>query len=180
MEKVLLDQVIETDYGQFDLIWSEGGEFDGNFDRSFAGQVNGLVGASSSDGVYINLGRRSGGSPIRIILRNAAPQPDDLEVAAPEWEDIVEVSFVLPEGRALRWTSWAGMDCGPLAGIAPGSYRLRVSAKGRDQGRDGEVSEEPLDYYLIELWPAPSAPDVILRVGSDDAQYWHREIGGRR
>lgn len=180
MEKVLLDQVIKTDYGQFDLIWSEGGEFDGSFDRCFAGQVNGLVGASSGDGVYINLGRRSGGSPIRIVLRDAAPLPGVHEHEDSEWEDVVEVSFVLPEGQSMRWVSWAGMGYGPLDGIASRSYRMRVSAQGRDQGREGEASEKLLDFYLIELWPAPSAPDVIVRVGSDDAQYWHREIGGRR
>jgi hypothetical protein len=57
-----MDQTVDTDYGQFDLVWTEAGGFDGNFDRFFAGQVNGLVGASDPDGVYVNLARRSGGS----------------------------------------------------------------------------------------------------------------------
>jgi len=39
VERVLLDQIIETDYGQFDLVWSQSGGFDGNFDRFFAGQT---------------------------------------------------------------------------------------------------------------------------------------------
>lgn len=55
--RVLLDEVIETDYGQFDVVWSEGLGFDGDFDRFFAGQVNGLVGAASGEGVYSNLAR---------------------------------------------------------------------------------------------------------------------------
>jgi hypothetical protein len=37
-----------------------------------------------------------------------------------------------------------------------------------------------VDAYLLQLWPAASAPDAILRVGSQDAEYWHREWGGRR
>ena len=33
MERVLLDEVISTDYGQFDLIWADGAGFDAGFDR---------------------------------------------------------------------------------------------------------------------------------------------------
>jgi hypothetical protein len=43
VKRVLIDQTIYTDYGQLDLVWSEAGGFDGDFDRFFAGQVNGLV-----------------------------------------------------------------------------------------------------------------------------------------
>lgn len=73
MERVLLDDIIRTDYGQFDIGWSEGAGFDGNWDRFFNGQVNGLVGAADPGGVYINLGRRSGGSRVRIVLLDGAP-----------------------------------------------------------------------------------------------------------
>jgi hypothetical protein len=72
MERVLLDDVVHTDYGQFDLVWSGFG-FDGDFDRFFRGQANGLVGAASGDGVYINLARRSGGSRVRIALADSEP-----------------------------------------------------------------------------------------------------------
>jgi hypothetical protein len=37
-----------------------------------------------------------------------------------------------------------------------------------------------VDEYLLELWPAPLRVDDVLRVGSDDARYWHRELGNRR
>ncbi len=63
MDQVLLDEVIRTDYGQFDLVWSDDAVgFDGDFDRFFHGQNNGLVGAADGEGVYLNLARRSGGS----------------------------------------------------------------------------------------------------------------------
>ena len=68
MVRVLLDGVIDTDYGQFDLVWGDDYGFDGDVDRFFAGQVNGLVGAASGQGLYVNLARRSGGSPVRIVL----------------------------------------------------------------------------------------------------------------
>ncbi len=172
----MLDQVVETDYGQFDLVWTEDGGFDGDFDRFFAGQVNGLVGASDPDRVYVNLARRSGGSPVRIVLLEAMPKDD----ADAPWEDVVEVSFILPEGHEMRWSSWAGLSGGVLPGIPPGSYRLRASANGRDQGREGEFSDQPVDFYLLQLWPAPPLPDAVLRTGSEDATYWHREVGQRR
>lgn len=175
MQTVLMDQVVNTDYGQFDVMWVLGGGFDGNFDRNFAGQVNGLVGAAAPDCVYLKLARRSGGSSVRIVLLDSAPGIDDLQ-----WEDVVEVSMVVPAGQGMWWFGWAGQTGGTLEGVQPGSYRLRVSAKGRDAGLEGEFSDQLLDFYLLELWPATWQPDAILRVGSEDAKYWHREVGGRR
>ncbi len=171
MERVLLDQVIETDYGQFDLIWHEEGGFDGEFERFFSGQTNGLVGAADPSGVYLNLARRSGGSPVRIVLTDGPPNVDG------SWEDVVEVSTTVPLVADPQWMSWAGEDGGSLDGLVPGSYRLRVSARGRDAGRDGEFADEAVDFYLVEMWPAPSAPDAIAKVSSEDARYWHKELG---
>ena len=44
VERLLLDEVFETDYGQFDLLWGADFGFDRDFARAFKGQVNGLVG----------------------------------------------------------------------------------------------------------------------------------------
>lgn len=175
VERVLLNQVIQTDYGQFDLSWNEDGLFDGDFDRSFKGQINGLVGAANPNGVHVNLARRSGGSPVRIVLLDTPPETDDRS-----WEDIVEVSFALPEGHQMSWSTWFGENWGVLDGLPPGSYRLRVSATGRDEGHAGEFAEGTVDDYLLQLWPAPWQPDAILRTSSQDASYWHREVGSRR
>ena len=175
MDIVLLDDVVFTDYGQFDLVWGHGPGFDGQPDKYFRDQVNGVVGAAHPSGVYLNLARRSGGSRVRIVLLDAAPpsRPDG-------YADVVEVSTAVPPGADPRWASWAGETSGPLAGLAAGSYRLRVSAKGRDAGADGEFAEGVVDEYLLELWPAATAPDEIPSVGSENARYWHREWGGRR
>lgn len=174
MDRVLLDDVVRTDYGQFDVVWSGVG-FDGDFDKYFHGQTNGIVGAASGDGVYINLARRSGGSRVRIALTEAEPPlPDD------DFGDVVEVSVEVPAGAAVRWSSWAGESSGLLDGIEAGTYRVRVSARGRDEGRDGEFADEVVDEYFVELWPAPLTDDAVVRVGSDDARYWHSETGGRR
>lgn len=172
---MLLDQTVYTDYGQFDLSWNEDGVSDGDFDRSFQGQINGLVGAANPNGVYVNLARRSGGSPVRIVLLDGPPQTND-----GSWEDVVEVSLALPQGHQMAWSTWAGENWGMLDGLPPGSYRLRVSAKGRDEGHFGEFADDTVDDYLLQLWPASWQPDVILRTGSQNASYWHREVGSRR
>jgi hypothetical protein len=75
--------------------------------------------------------------------------------------------------------SWAGETSGVLAEIPAGVFRLRVSARDRDEGAAAEFAEGPVDSYLLELWPAPAAPDTIVRVGTEDAKYWHREVGNR-
>lgn len=172
---MLLDEVIQTDYGQLDLTWSYDGGFDGDWDRYFAGQTNGLVGAADLHGIYLNLARRSGGSPVRVVLLDAAPGDP-----GGEWEDVVEVSTVVPEGADARWCSWGGEGSGDLDGLTPGEYRVRVCARGRDAGHDDEFADGPVDWYLVELWPASVTDDTILRTGSADAAYWHREVGGRR
>jgi hypothetical protein len=175
MATVLMDELVQTDYGQFDLVWTEGGGFDGDPDRFFDGQSNGLVGAADPNGVYVVLARRSGGSPVRVVLHDVAP-----DLPGPDYDDIVEVSTTVPEDGEPQWMSWAGETGGDLPGLAPGSYRLRVSARGRDAGADDEFAEEPVDAYLIELWPAAVAPDAILLVTSQNAAYWHATWGGRR
>jgi len=97
-----------------------------------------------------------------------------------EWEDVVEVSTILPEGEAVHWQSWGGENSGELPAIKGGSYRVRVSARGRDAARADEFAPAVLDFYFVELWPAPVAEDAILRIGSKDAAYWHGEVGSRR
>ncbi|BCW78865.1 hypothetical protein [Arthrobacter sp. NicSoilC5] len=78
----------------------------------------------------------------------------------------------------MTWSTWAGMDTGALV-IPPGSYRVRVCARGRDEGHAGELSEGTVDDYLVQLWPAPWQPDEVLQVRSHDANYWHEEVGSR-
>jgi hypothetical protein len=170
---LLLDEVIDTDYGQFDLVYSDAGGFDGLVERFFDGQVNGLVGAADPHGVYLHFGRRSGGSSLRIVLHDHEPPGD------PSWEDVVEVSTTVPPPGHVRWESWAGESSGELATLTPGPYRVRVSARGRDAGVEDEFAEDVVDFYLVELWPAPLAGDAIIRTGSENAEYWHGEWGGR-
>lgn len=155
-------------------MWSGVG-FDGDLDRFFDSQSNGLVGAASGEGVYLNLARRSGGSRVRIVLADAEPSLPDSD-----FSDVVEVSVEVPPGAAVLWSSWAGQSSGVLEGIGAGTYRLRVSARGRDDGQQGEFADGVVDEYQVDLWRAASAQDAIVRVGSEDARHWHSQVGGRR
>jgi len=102
--RILLDR-INTDYGQFDLVWSEDAGLD--FDRVFAGQGNGVAGAAHPDGLYLSLGRRWGGSQVRI------EHCDDEPALSEDWEDVAEVSLKV-DGPGAGWMTWAGEDGGSL------------------------------------------------------------------
>lgn len=174
MRRVLLDQTIDTDYGQFDLGWGDSYDgFTGDFREVFDGQENGLAGAAQPDGLYLNLARRSGGSPVLIELLDAEPEDDET------WEDVVEVSVVVAAGAQPGWMTWAGEDGGPLD-LPPGSYRVRVNAQGRDAGAKDEFAETAVDAYLLQFWPAAAAADAIVRTTSADAAYWHSEVRSSR
>lgn len=167
---VLLDEVVHTDYGQFTLLQGDEG-FDGDADRFFAGQTNGWVGAAVDGVVHVVLARRSGGSQVRIELHDGAPALGDAE-------DIVEVSLRLTDAP-VGWEGWAGEPSGVLE-IPPGTYRVRVSARGRDAGQADEFADHVVDWYLIELWPDAMRQDEIVRSGSQDAADWHASWGSRR
>lgn len=89
--RVLMDEVVETDYGQLDL-WFDAvdeADLDGDLDKTFVGQLNGLVGAAVPGHVYVSLARQSGGSPVRVEAWDTEPPMTE------DWEDIVEVSTVV-------------------------------------------------------------------------------------
>lgn len=176
MKQILFDDIVYTDYGQFDFEWQPEGGFDGDYDRIFASQTNGLVGAAHAEGVYVNLARRFGGSRVQICLFEVEPPLLDAD-----YEDVVEVSTVVPPDADPMWVSWAAESSGQLPDLRPGTYRVRVSARGRDDAGDGGVAEGlVVDEYVIEFWPSDEADDKIVRVGTDNAKYWHAEVGSRR
>ncbi len=166
-----MDAVVVTDYGQFTVLQGDA-HFDGDADRFFAGQINGWVGAGVDGALHIVLARRSGGSAVRIELWDDEPPQRG-------WDDVVEVSTTFYGDEPVGWETWAGVSVGAIA-VPPASYRVRVSAQGRDAGRDGEFAEGVVDRYLMQFWPAAAAPDQILQTLSADADYWNRAWGSRR
>jgi hypothetical protein len=182
-QRIVFEKIVKTEYGYFELVWRQDTTtFDGDFGRTFAGQVNGLVGAASGEGLYINLGRPYMGSAVRIVEDSSEPSlPDE------SWEDVVEVSVSIPSDAVPRCRDWwaasgdesaAGQE--GLLDLTSGNYRVRVSARNRDRAATDPFAEDALDAYLIQLWPADLRPDAILRTTSANAAYWHTENGNHR
>jgi hypothetical protein len=79
------------------------------------------------------------------------------------WEEIVETSLAAPDGRVSVAALMAeGPGLPDLTPAGPGTYRLRVHAKGRDAAVD-LAAWEPVEEYLIQAWPSDHAPEAVLR-----------------
>ena len=98
--------------------------------------------------------------------------PDTVDVAC--WDEVVEVSLDMPHGDARLAVLMADVpDTFPtLSPCGPGSYRLRVHARGRDTSIDGTASE-PFEDYLIVAWPSPQAPQTIYKETARYGAGWH-------
>ncbi|WP_290058980.1 hypothetical protein [Amycolatopsis solani] len=147
---------VHVHYGQI-YVHSAGGEpFEGDLHACFAGQRNGLCGAAVAGTLFLLTGRHTGEVEFTAEVHETAP-PDA------GGEDVVEASF--RAAGPARLVTWAGEEWWDLE-LPPGDYRVRYSATGMDDG-DGPESS------LLQFWPAPPAPDAVVRQTSAAAAYWH-------
>lgn len=122
--------------------------------------ANGLV-RSMSIGAWIATGISMGN--VRVAVTTGASQPETIDPGP--WDEIVDVSVYSKHGD-LRVSS---LEYGPVPALpllssqGPGTYRLRVHARGRDSRRD-HVQNDPTEDYLLVSWPAEAAPEVIIRL----------------
>lgn len=159
-KKILMPwQRVHTQYGIFDICWVDP-SVGLDWNTAWAGHRNRMVGAAADFGVAMFFSSWLGAQASIELLED---QPAQIPQ---EWEDVVEVSTTIPQGVEPFWMTFAGESAGPLP-IPAGTWRLRVSAQGRDvipvAPSDDEEEPPPLDRYLIQLWPAPPAPEEILR-----------------
>jgi hypothetical protein len=157
---------VHVHYGQI-YVQSEGGDpFEGDLTACFAGQRNGLCGAAVRGTLFLITGLHTGDVGFTAEVHDTEP-PDA------GGEDVVEAPF-RTEGVA-RLVTWGGEDWWDLE-LPPGDYRVRYSGSGMDTGRDRDTrrdGEPELDRYLLQFWPAPPAPDAVVRQHSASAAYWH-------
>ncbi|MDT7796840.1 MAG: hypothetical protein QOI78_273 [Actinomycetota bacterium] len=157
---------VHVHYGQI-YVHSEGGDpFEGNLTACFAGQRNGLCGAAVPGALWLVTGLHTGFVGFTAEVHDTEP-PDA------GGEDVVEAPFRVES--AARLVTWGGEDWWDLE-LPPGDYRVRYSGSGMDAGRDRDTrmdGEPPLDRYLLQFWPAPPAPDIVVRQRSAIAGYWH-------
>lgn len=114
-------------------------------------------------GLKILTGTTYGQVGLRVEIRNREP-----ELPAADWTEVSDLSFHLRTGPLLVGTLMDGpeVDCPDLAANGRGWYRLRIAARGRDDGpRWGPPPgpESPREHYLIAVWAAPRAPSAVHR-----------------
>jgi hypothetical protein len=159
------DDVVTVDAGLFVATYEDWQEAD--VAESFVGQTNGLLGVAVPGKIVIVTGGQYGPVNIRIEWFDEEPPPVESS------EDVVEASFTTTDG----WLWFAPLYTGDFYGtqLDPNThYRIRYSAQGLDAANDEDinVSDVPLDSYVIQMWAAPTAPDLILNQTSEVAEYW--------
>ncbi|WP_328934982.1 MULTISPECIES: hypothetical protein [unclassified Streptomyces] len=141
---------VHVDYHTFELTDSDK-RIPMGFDTS-----NGLV-FSRPGQVVICTGISTG--PVNVSVQVCRHPP--AQVDADVWDEILDHSVATATG-ALRVTSVMtdAPDLPLLTPQGPGTYRVRVQARGRDNAPDG-VADDPVEDYLLIVWPAESQPDEI-------------------
>jgi len=163
---IVFDREIHVHYGQFYVESRTDSFFE--LTESLGGQANGLCGAAVPGLLYLITGLHTGSTRITIEVLDA-PAP-----IGNEWQDVVEASF-RPATAKVALVEWGYGASWPLP-LIPIDYRVRYSASGMDPARERDtlLAGEPLlDRYLLQLWPAPPAPDAVIRETSECAAYWH-------
>jgi hypothetical protein len=163
----LFDGQLNVHYGQAYIESSSEG-FGGDMEATFVGQRNGLCGAAIPGSLFLVTGLHTGHVAFRAELHDGEPPLD------PADEEIVEVSF-RPLGEEVSLVEWAAEASYPLP-LPVTDYRVRYCARRMDAGKEADtiLEEEPtIDSYLLQVWPAPPAPDRIVRQTGQVAAYWH-------
>lgn len=109
----------------------------------------------------ISTGIHTGYVWLTVEIREEAPTfPDPAQ-----WDEVIDAD--------LRWSCRAiqvrTVEDGAVTDFSSmnlreaENYRVRVHAFGRDTAIDG-VAYEPIERYLIQLWPGPVAGEVLHKV----------------
>lgn len=165
----VFDGEVDVDYSQTYLKAPE--VIDYSLEAAFAGQTNGLCGAAIPGLLFLTTGLHTGVAPFTVDVLEAAPELDN------DWEDQIEASFVTPSVEV--WLGWGNDHTVAVQLPSTGTYRVRYAVKSMDEGRRKDtrgIGEPEIDRYALVMWPAPTAPDAVLRTGSDCAAYWHRFV----
>lgn len=146
---------------------------------------NGLITVLTDGSAHIYTGTHTGEISVTVELHDQPP-PLDLDY----WQDVVEVSVPAPTGQlrvgGLTAETETESLLPSLSHAGPGTYRLRVHARGRDGAASADDSDDanesyaweaveeytdddydgaedhtdPTDEFLIAVWPAPEAPAI--------------------
>lgn len=141
------------------VLWAPGG--DGLTAEPWAGNTLVTINSDAAEiGIFIDTGHQYG--PFSVTTRELQAEP----LVESEWEDVVEFSVTTDHSLEIsepedRYPSVAVVS-------SPGAYRIRVSARGRRiTNNDFDLADDkPIEWYLVEAWPAPVAPGSVIRLTS--------------
>jgi hypothetical protein len=146
--------------GQY-WIWDPAG------DLALPEKYDGLIAATARLAV-VRTGTHTGWVAVRAAVAGAAP---DLDTDG--WDEVAEVSLsTTPDSPGLGVIS-DGTGPHELAALTPagsGSYRVRVLARGRNDGAADVVAGAPVEEHLIQVWPAPPAPEAVHKTVGDEVE----------
>jgi hypothetical protein len=124
---------------------------------------NGLISSNGELGIIMT-GTESGAVAVSAQWLENEPAPN-----FDPWDEVVEVS--------MRFPVYGGVVFGPvdtkaderlIPVLEPGSYRVRVHARGRDTGQASATTEEaadgPVEEHLLLAWPARPAPELVHKL----------------
>ena len=97
---------------------------------------------------------------IHLTIEVLDHEPDTV---APGWEDVADVSLVIPEGK-VYFNQPPGADAheiGFMSAAEAGSYRARLHAVGRDADHD-DVVDMSKERHRVQFWKAPPANTTVL------------------
>lgn len=94
--------------------------------------------------------------PVTLELRDDAPAPD-----LDGFDHVVEAALLMRGASLVVAGCTDHLPDAARFALAPGSYRVRLSASGLDtlsaNGLDGD------DRYLVQVWPAAPAEPVVRK-----------------
>lgn len=159
---------VSADYSQIELHLDCDGEEPSAADLGAVENSPGLVNAG--DWLTLTTARQYGQVPVEVQVHPGAVPLD------PAWDAVHEAS--MPVGVGATVVGWAGEGDAvevpvPAAGLHRVRYVVVDGQAGSDWFRDpARDDEQPVERYLLQLWPepAPRAPRVVATVPW--AQYW--------
>lgn len=148
--------VIQTDYHQFTIEAGPPRELLHGQDPLFP------LALFAGDILRVNVGIRCGPVNVAVELHDEPPTYDDSE-----WEDSVEGDLIHNTDQGVNVLSFwdfepraEGEKISSLRGLTPpgrGRYRVRIYARGKDIQFDGYLEGDPVEDYLIQMWPTTEA-----------------------
>lgn len=121
-------------------------------------EMNSIV-AVTSFGIQITTGVATGPIVLRVLAATSEPIHEDGDQGS--WDWIVEAALTTANG-VIQLANAGLEDIGNLAVAGPGSYQLRVSARGLDIAYD-EVVDTAVEAYEVAVWPSSAPRQQITR-----------------